>query len=152
MLKRARLTPVFRMWWRMSRGMTLGVRGLARDASGAVLLVRHTYAPGWHFPGGGVEHGETAMQAVLREMAEEGGIAAQSPPRLLGVFSNHRIFRNDHVLLFAFDAWTRCDTDSEGEIAERAFFPPDRLPADTAGPAKRRLAELAAGAAPDPYW
>ena len=35
--------PVFFAVSRMRRGMTLGVRGLATDAEGRVLLVKHTY-------------------------------------------------------------------------------------------------------------
>ena len=37
--------------WRVTRGMTLGVRGAAIDAQNRVCLVRHTYMPGWHLPG-----------------------------------------------------------------------------------------------------
>lgn len=35
--------PLFFAWSRMSRGMTLGVRGAAVDDEGRVLLVKHTY-------------------------------------------------------------------------------------------------------------
>ena len=35
--------PLFFAWSRMSRGMTLGVRGAAVDGEGRVLLVKHTY-------------------------------------------------------------------------------------------------------------
>ena len=35
--------PVFFAVSRMRRGMTLGVRGLAVDSEGRVLLVKHTY-------------------------------------------------------------------------------------------------------------
>ena len=78
--------PLFFAWSRLTRGKTLGVRAVATDAGGRVLLVRHTYTPGWHFPGGGVEKGETAVLSMQRELKEEAGIeAAASAIRLLSV-------------------------------------------------------------------
>jgi hypothetical protein len=49
------IRPLFHAHARRTRGMTLGVRGLVTDAEGRVLLVEHTYMPGWYMPGGGVE-------------------------------------------------------------------------------------------------
>jgi 8-oxo-dGTP pyrophosphatase MutT (NUDIX family) len=43
----------------IKRRMTLGVRVVLLDGN-RVFLIRHTYLPGWQFPGGGVEPGETA--------------------------------------------------------------------------------------------
>jgi ADP-ribose pyrophosphatase YjhB (NUDIX family) len=132
--------------------MTLGVRGVACDEAGRVLLVRHTYAAGWHLPGGGVEHGETASDAIVREMAEEGGVEASSAPTLIGFYANHANFPNDHIALFRIDNWRPCATDSEGEIAERGFFAMDGLPDGVSKGARRRLAELFEGAPPSPHW
>ena len=146
------ITPVFRLWWRWSRGMTLGVRGLAQDGEGRVLLVRHTYVAGWFLPGGGVESGETAADALARELAEEGGVAVTAPMSLLGVYSNAPGYRNDHVVFFRVTAWRPCAPASEGEIAERGFFALDALPEGVSRGTRARLAEVFDGADVSPYW
>lgn len=145
------ITPVFRMWWRMRRPMTLGVRVLACDKEGRVLLVRHTYADGWHLPGGGVDHGETALQAALRELAEEGGVQAEDA-HPIGFYSNHTRFKNDHIVLYRAGVWRPCATRENGEIAERGFFALDALPAGVTPGTRRRLAEVFEDAPSSAVW
>ncbi len=120
--------------------MTLGVRGLVSDANGRVLLVRHTYTHGWHLPGGGVEHGETALDALKRELAEEGGVEPLSA-QVVGFYSNHARFKHDHVVLYRVDEWRACPPRENNEIAERGFFARDNLPTDVTPGTRRRLAE-----------
>lgn len=57
----ASVRPLLR---RITHGITLGVRVIVIDPAQGVLLVRHGYAPGWHFPGGGVDAGESAEDAA----------------------------------------------------------------------------------------
>ena len=90
------------------RGLSLGVRVRVADDLGRVLLIRHSYLPGWHFPGGGVEFGETAAQAARREAAEEGGVELLGPPQLIGLFRNPEWTAGDHVAFFEGGAWSRC--------------------------------------------
>ena len=142
----------FQAWWRMRRPMTLGVRGLVRDSSGSVLLVKHTYTPGWHFPGGGVEKGETVLLSLVRELEEEAGVRPSEPPVLIGVFANARNFPNDHVLMFDIRAWTEIPATSRGEIAARRFFSLDDLPEDVTAGTRRRLDEIAGRIAPSEEW
>ncbi len=146
------ITPAFRLWWRFSRGMTLGVRGIACDADGRVLLVRHTYRDGWYLPGGGVDSGETALAAAIREMAEEGAIAPTTPPVLVGFYSNHAAHRNDHVAVYRFESWRPTAPLENGEIAERAFFALDALPQGITRGTRRRLSEAFEGAPIAEEW
>lgn len=146
------LTPLFRTWWRLRRSVTLGVRGIACDEAGRVLLVRHSYAKGWHLPGGGVEHGETAAAALVRELAEEGGVAVEGVPLVLGFYANHALFPNDHIALYRVDTWTPCSPRGGSEIAERGFFALDALPEGATPGTRRRIAEVFSGAPPRAEW
>ena len=146
------LTPLFRTWWRFSRPMTLGVRAIATDEAGRVLLVRHTYSLGWHFPGGGVEHGENTADAAARELMEEGGAEPATPLQLVGFYANHKSFPNDHIALYRADSWKPCSPKENGEIAERGFFAIDALPEGTREGTKRRIAELFQRATPSTEW
>ena len=144
--------PLFFAWSRISRGMTLGVRGVAVDADGRVLLVKHTYLHGWWLPGGGVERGQSCEAALAREMREEAGLVIEGRPTLVSVHSNERFFRGDHVLVYRIDNFTLTERTSRGEIAETGWFDPGALPDDAHRATRARLAELLKGAEVDPAW
>ena len=135
------LRPLMFAGFRLTRGLTLGVRGIVTDDEGRVLLVEHTFVPVWHLPGGGVERGEPAHQALERELEEEAGVRLTGPARLLSIHSNNARFRGDHVLVFDCPAWEPCPATSVGEIAAVGWFAPDALPADTAPGHRRRIEE-----------
>ncbi|HZH11352.1 MAG TPA: NUDIX domain-containing protein [Microvirga sp.] len=140
-------------YWRFARGMTLGVRAVVLDGENRVFLIRHTYVPGWHLPGGGVETGETALDALARELREEACIALQEPPSLAGVFFNRRISRRDHVLVYVIRRFTvLSEKKPDREIAEAGFFPLDSLPEGTTAATRRRLAEILEGQPPSSTW
>ena len=80
--------------------MTLGVRGVVLDGEGRVFLIQHTYVSGWHLPGGGVEAGETFLEALQRELMEEGRIELAAEPVLHGLFFNSHVSRRDHVAIY----------------------------------------------------
>jgi ADP-ribose pyrophosphatase YjhB (NUDIX family) len=133
--------------------MTLGVRGVVLDDRNQVFLIRHTYVPGWHLPGGGVETGETALDALGRELREEACITIDETPRLFGVFFNNRISWRDHVLVYVIRRFTVLEVKRpDREIAEAGFFPLDRLPDGTTGATRNRLAEILEGQPPSAKW
>ncbi len=136
----------------LSRGMTLGVRGACFDAQGRVFLVKHTYVSGWHMPGGGVERGETGLQALHKEIREEGNLVATSTPQLFHVYFNNRTSDRDHVLFYRLDVTQTATKVPDREISESGFFPLDALPDATTPATRRRLAELAGDMQPDDYW
>jgi ADP-ribose pyrophosphatase YjhB (NUDIX family) len=57
---------------RVTRLPLAGVSVIACDATGRVLLVRHSYGPDlWMLPGGGLKRGEAPAAAAAREVREE---------------------------------------------------------------------------------
>ncbi len=154
---RRRLEPAmrrfFHLYWWLSRGMTLGVRGIVVDAAGRVFLVKHSYVAGWHLPGGGVEVGETLREALDRELAEEGNIALTAAPILHGMFFHDAYSRRDHIAVFVARAYRQdAPPKPDREIVAHGFYPLDALPEDTTAGTRRRLAEVFAGAAPAERW
>lgn len=123
--------------------VTMGVRVIVLDKEKRVLLVRHNYLKGMYLPGGGVEKGETASAAASREVFEEAGISAVTPPSLLGLYLNKRGLGRDHVALFVLEEWEKAETflHSNREISEAAFFPMDALPEDVTSATRRRIEE-----------
>ena len=65
-----------------------------------MFLVKHSYVDGWHLPGGGVENGETFVEALRRELVEEGRIELSGEPALHGLFFNSHVSRRDHVAVY----------------------------------------------------
>jgi ADP-ribose pyrophosphatase YjhB (NUDIX family) len=144
---------ILRIRGRLGRKSTLGVRGVVRRADGAVLLVRHTYLPGWYLPGGGVEADETAAEAFVREVAEETGVRLTAPPRLVSMHVNPRVSRRDHVVFFVAEVPAETDVGRPDlEIAEAGFFAPDALPEGITPATRRRLDEVLTGAEPSRTW
>ncbi len=68
----------------------------------------------WEFPGGKIEAGETAKQALSRELEEELGIAAVIGPRVAQI--RHR-YRNGGTIDLQFFTVRQFD----GELSNRIF-------------------------------
>lgn len=147
------LTRLLHVYFRFARGMTFGVRAVVLNEQGEVFLIRHTYVPGWHFPGGGVEVGETAELSLERELVEEAGLVATERPILHGLFFNRGVSRRDHVAVYVLRRFrVESIKQPDREIAEAGFFALDRLPEGTTPATRRRLAEILSGQRPAKEW
>jgi 8-oxo-dGTP pyrophosphatase MutT (NUDIX family) len=145
---------LFHLFFLLRRPMTLGARGLIwdRDAN-AVFLIEHTYVPGWQLPGGGVETGETMLQALERELAEEGNIELTGPPTLVSLHHNRHASPRDHVGLYLVTDYRQsAPKQPDREIRAAGFFSLDALPEMTTPGTRRRLAEVLGGAERSAYW
>ncbi len=131
--------------------VSLGVSALATVPDGRVILIRHTYRAGWYLPGGGVERGESGASAVLRELAEETGLTASSPPALFGFYVRRVGRHSDYIAFYAVRDVTY-DFRPNREIAELCLADPASPPPDTSEGTRRRLAEFLGRATPNGEW
>lgn len=138
----------------LARGrISLGVRLLAFDGDGGVFLVRHSYVPGLHLPGGGVEPNESCRDAVVREAREEGGLRFTRPPEQFRIYWNEALGGSDHVVLFVARGVERADPPPGSlEIVSSRFHAPDALPEDVTPAARNRISEVLHGARPSERW
>jgi 8-oxo-dGTP pyrophosphatase MutT (NUDIX family) len=154
---RRRLEPLIRVlfhaYWRFSRGLTIGVRGLILDNEGRVFLVKHSYVAGWHLPGGGVEMGETLLAALARELREEGNIELNDTPVLHAIYFNRRTSSRDHVALYVVRSFQQTAPPKPNhEIIAHGFFAMQDLPADTSPATRQRIAEVVTGRIVSETW
>jgi ADP-ribose pyrophosphatase YjhB (NUDIX family) len=154
---RKSLEPVlrrfFHLYWRFARGMTLGVRAVVVDQQTRVFLVKHSYVSGWHLPGGGVETGETFLEALRRELVEEGRIELVDEPDLHGLFLNSHVSRRDHVAVYVVRRFKQDRLpEPNHEIIACGFFQAGSLPPDTTEGTRRRIGEVIDGQARIATW
>jgi 8-oxo-dGTP pyrophosphatase MutT (NUDIX family) len=147
------LRHFFHFYWRFVRGMTLGVRGVVLDQENRVFMVKHSYVAGWHLPGGGVEVGETILEALKREVSEEGCIELTGEPVLLGLFFNAHVSRRDHVAVYIIRQFRQTRIpEPNREIVATGFFDAKALPEGTTPGTRLRISEVLDGRAPIATW
>ena len=146
------LLRLMHVYFALTRGMTLGVRAACFDERGRVFLVRHSYIPGWYMPGGGVERGETVLQALEKELREEGNLVMTEPAELFHVYFNLQASPRDHVAFYRVTVRQTAPRVADREIVECGFFDLDALPPATTDSTRRRLAELSGQVPRDDFW
>jgi ADP-ribose pyrophosphatase YjhB (NUDIX family) len=119
--------PLLKLYWFLVRPKTFGVQCVIQHGD-AILLVRNTYGRRqWTFPGGSIARGETAEEAIRREVREEVSLPLQRLQHL-GAFDTTIDYKRDHVEVFAGVAPDRQITTDPGEILEAQWFQPQDLP------------------------
>ncbi len=120
---------------------------ILEDAQGRILLQQRTDDRLWSFSAAGsMEPGETAEEAIRRELLEETGLTARAL-ELYGVFTGpqeHHVYPNgDEVynVEFAYTCrdWSGVLRCQPGEVEELRSFHPDGLPDGLSLGLRRRL-------------
>lgn len=141
MILRLFMTLAYRLahiWWFVRRPVTFGVRAIALTAAGEIILVRHSYLPGWYCPGGGRGRNETAEAAAIRELREEIGMTSHGTVGFLRAYTVHQHFKRDTVSWFLVRDVVFTARRSF-EIVEIRAFPLSTLPDDMTPMARERL-------------
>jgi 8-oxo-dGTP diphosphatase len=126
------------------------VAAVLRDVRGRVLLARRTagrdLAGAWEFPGGKVEPGETALQALDRELDEELGIRVRAAAPLISV---PQAYPGKRIVLDVYDVSAFEGTPRGREKQALAWSPLEKLASYPMPPADRPV--VAALTAPARY-
>ena len=115
--------------------LTVGVRAIIRDDTGAILLQRRGDFGTWGLPAGAMELDESVFAALGREVREETGVrVVRATP--FGIYSDPRYSvtypNGDQVqavgIAFQVLEWVGEPAADGVESLALAFFAPDRLP------------------------
>jgi ADP-ribose pyrophosphatase YjhB (NUDIX family) len=140
-----------RIYWRITKPVTFGVRAVVLGPDGRLLLVKHTYDKYWYLPGGAMKRGEEAEAALRREVKEEIGIAELAIERKLGTYASTREGKRDTIAVFVARA-AAMGKRQRLEIAAAEWFAPEALPADASPATQRRIAEYLGEKPLEPVW
>lgn len=132
------------------RKRTIGARILLIQDN-KILLVKHTYYPGWFSIGGAVDPGESPLKAVHRELKEEVGVSLKSPPRLFSVYYSNFEKHDDYIVLYVGDHFEQEEVHCD-EIQEKKWFDLNALPAEISAGTQRRVDEYLGKTAISDLW
>jgi len=111
--------------------------GILRDASGRVLITERVgggpFQGMWEFPGGKIGVGESAAQALARELEEELGIVAAETEHFMHIEHDYPD-RSVSIDFFVVNEWKNEPTGLEGQalrwVETAALADQNLLPAD----------------------
>ncbi len=109
-----------------------------------VLLTKRSDFLIWCLPSGGVEDGETAVEAARRETKEESGVEVELT-RLVGIYSRPAEIPTGHAVVFAAKPVSGELRPQPGETLEVRYFDPDELPEMLAFGHRRRIKDALRG-------
>lgn len=144
--------PLRKIYWRIAKPEGFGVKVMAFDGDGRLLLVRHSYGRSdlWMLPGGAIDKGEEAEAAAARELKEETALDAINLT-LFGQYLSNWEGKRDHVALFTCTIDGTLQIDKQ-EIVEARFFALDALPDSISAATYRRVEDWRQGRPQSDRW
>nr|WP_246543473.1 NUDIX domain-containing protein [Novosphingobium profundi] len=113
--------------WKWRKPTVEGVRVLALDPAGHVILVRHSYGSDkWMPPGGGLKAGEDPVGAGARELLEETGCHLRDGRRV--ALSDEDLHGASNVVHVVVGQTSEDPVPDGREIVEARAFAIDALP------------------------
>ena len=119
-----------------TRRQRIAAYGVCRDDDGRLLLARAssslTLRGRWFLPGGGVDHGESPEESLVREIEEESGLTVELGA-FLDVLSDVRTLPDGtslHTvrLVYQVDSWRgRLRPEHDGTTDAVAWFTPEQV-------------------------
>ena len=110
----------------MKREFSAG--GIVFNDKGEVLVTEHSQNKHWSFPKGLIDEGQTTEQAALREVSEEGGVAAEIIEKIgynkyVYTFEGEKIFK---VVTYFLMKYVSGDIkDHDWEVSDIGWFAPE---------------------------
>lgn len=123
--------------WAFTRPDVEGAHAIALTPGGRIILVKLSYARGWHLPGGGRKAGESAEENVVRELREEIGATSHDAPALAFEVDEQVHHRRDHASVFIVRNVLYRPNRWSIEIERVIEADPADLPADISRRARR---------------
>lgn len=80
----------------------VSIKAIIRDTNGHVLMVKEG-SDIWGLPGGGIDHGETAHEALRRELYEEADITQVFEAQIVGVDARFLTSRQAYLMWVIYD-------------------------------------------------
>jgi 8-oxo-dGTP pyrophosphatase MutT (NUDIX family) len=130
-----------------------------REEQSRLLLVRRSDSGAWELPGGRVDVGESAVEAAVRETAEEAGLQVRitgvvglftDPAHVVRAVSGDEIRQQFVVCFHGWTDWRRPQPDGH-EIADAAWFDPADVEALVLEPGASRWIQHALAGASEPH-
>lgn len=135
------------------RRPVVGVSAVARRSDGQILLIKRGDTGTWGLPGGTLEWGEPAREALRRELREEAGAELVAFGRLLGVYTGPERDARMHSVTLLVEATVGDHIEGPEnpiEIHDARFFPVSDIPRPLAYTGDEMLARALRET--EPYW